>query len=78
MDRAPIGIGDKVRFRPKKLPLYSQTYGVTEDDVFVVKFVEPRHGKRALYLEGAGRESWLAAYPSALQLVQRAIPDDPA
>lgn len=74
-NRAPITVGDKVRFREGKLALYAAHYGVTVDDVFVVKFVEPRHGKRCLYLEKKGREAWIAAYPSALVAVQRAQHD---
>lgn len=60
-----------MRFRPTKLPLYRQVYSVTEDDIFDVAHIEPRSGKRALYLRGQGREAWIPAYASALLLVQR-------
>lgn len=72
-ERTKILKGDKVRFRPKKLRLYSQIYGadVDEDVLFTVAHVEPREGKRALYLAREGRESWIPAWPSALTLVER-------
>lgn len=70
-ERTKILKDDKVRFRPQKLALYRQVYDVDEDTVLRVVHVEPRGGKRALYLEKPGRVAWIPAWPSALLLVQR-------
>lgn len=72
MTRDPIGKGDSVRFSPKKIRVYQQIYDITEDDVCVVEHVEPRYGKRVLYVQKKGREGWIPAYPSALLVVKRA------
>lgn len=70
-ERTQILKGDKVRFRPLKASVYRQIYDLTKDDVFTVAHVEPRDGRRCLYLRKPDREEWIPAWPSALLLVQR-------
>lgn len=69
--RTSLGKGDRVRFRAKNLHVYQQIYSVTEDDVFEVAHVEPRRGRRCLYLKAKSRETWIPAYPSSLVLAGR-------
>lgn len=71
-ERTKILKGDVVRFRAQKLGTYRQLYSIDEDVVFRVAHVEPRGGKRCLYLAKEGRTAWIPAWPSALLLVQRA------